>query len=76
MIYDIDKILRPVTKNIIQLPHDIEFSYKLYLLDNYKLGREYRNLDIVDILNVIACEWDGVWYIWYSKRNIQDKDII
>lgn len=58
-IYDIDKILRPLTKNIIQLPHDIEFSYKLYLLDNYKLGREYRNLDIVDILNVIACEWDG-----------------
>ena len=55
-IYDIDKLLRPLTKNVIQLPHDVEYSYKLYLLDNYKLGRKYRNLDIVDILNMVICE--------------------
>lgn len=58
-IYDIDKLLRPLTKNVIQLPHDVEYSYKLYLLDNYKLGRKYRNLDIVDILNMVLCEEEG-----------------
>ena len=58
-IYDIDKLLRPLTKNVIQLPHDVEYSYKLYLLDNYKLGRKYRNLDIVDILNMVICEEEG-----------------
>ena len=58
-IYDIDKILRPLTKNVIQLPHDVESSYKLYLLDNYKLGRKYRNLDIIDILNMVICEEEG-----------------
>lgn len=58
-IYDIDKLLRPLTKNVIQLPHDVEYSYKLYLLDNYKLGRKYRNLDIVDILNMVMCEEEG-----------------
>lgn len=58
-IYDIDKLLRPLTKNVIQLPHDVEYSYKLYLLDNYKLGRKYRNLDIVDILNMVICEKEG-----------------
>lgn len=58
-IYDIDKILRPLTKNVIQLPHDIESSYKLYLLDNYKLGRKYRNLDIIDILNMVIYEEEG-----------------
>lgn len=58
-IYDIDKLLRPLTKNVIQLPHDVEYSYKLYLLDNYKLGRKYRNSDIVDILNMVLCEEEG-----------------
>lgn len=58
-IYDIDKLLRPLTKNVIQLPHDVEYSYKLYLLDNYKLGRKYRNFDIVDILNMVICEEEG-----------------
>lgn len=58
-IYDIDKLLRPLTKNVIQLPHDVEYSYKLYLLDNYKLGRKYRNLDIVDILNMVICKEEG-----------------
>lgn len=58
-IYDIDKLLRPLTKNVIQLPHDVEYSYKLYLLDNYKLGRKYRNFDIVDILNMVLCEEEG-----------------
>ena len=58
-IYDIDKLLRPLTKNVIQLPHDVEYSYKLYLLDNYKLGRKYRNLDIVNILNMVLCEEEG-----------------
>ena len=58
-IYDIDKLLRPLTKNVIQLPHDVESSYKLYLLDNYKLGRKYRNLDIIDILNMVIYEEEG-----------------
>ena len=58
-IYDIDKILRPLDKNIIQIPHDVEYSYKLYLLDNYKLGRKHRNLDIVDILNMVLYEEEG-----------------
>ena len=62
-IYDIDKILRPLTKNVIQLPHDVESSYKLYLLDNYKLGRKYRNLDIIDILNMVIYEEEGAWFI-------------
>lgn len=75
-IYDIDKILRPLTKNIIQLPHDVEFSYKLYLLDNYKLGREYRNLDIVDILNVLACKGEGHDIFAAPKETFKDEDII